>query len=134
MTIDELDTSQSPQYDILATNCKLILEYNGIKFVGVINYLGNLIMSGFKKGLTTMEKENIRRMIYEQLRLNLDIQKDYDRLFGPIDYVISKRNKITKISILVKKYMIVLITDNDINYESTIKKTSTVFKSVLGDF
>lgn len=133
MTRNELNTLQSPQFNILATNCKLILEYNDVKFVGVINYLGNLIMSGFKKGLTLMEKENIRLMIYKQSRSNFDMQEDFDELFGSVDYFVSKRGKIAQISIPIKKHMIVLITDTGINYESIIKKTSTIFKSSLGD-
>ena len=61
------------------------------------------------------------------------MRKDYDELFGPVDYVISKRGKITKISMPIKKHMIVLITAQGINYESIIKKTSNVFKNSLGD-
>jgi len=133
MTRNELNTSQSPQFNILATNCKLILEYNDVKFVGVINYHEKIIMSGFKKGLTLMEKENIRRMIYKQLRSNLYMQEDYDEVFGPVDYVVSKRGKITEIRIPVKKHIIVLITDKEKNYESIIKKATTIFKSSLGD-
>ena len=62
------------------------------------------------------------------------MRKDYDEFFGPVDYVVSKRGKITKISIPIKKYMIVLIINKNINYESVIKKTGNIFKSSLGDF
>jgi len=134
MTREELTILNSSQLDILEFNCNLILEYNGVKFVGVINYLGNLIAGGFKKGITPMGNENMRRMMYMQLKLDLNMREDYDELFGPVDYVVSKREKITKISIPVKKHMIVLITDKGINYKSVIKKTINVFKSSLGGF
>ena len=134
MTKKELTILQSSQLDNLETDCNLILEYNGVMFVGVINYLGNLIAGGFKKGITPIGDENMRRMMYMQLKLDLTMRKDYDELFGPVDYVISKRGKITKISIPIKKHMIVLITAKGINYESIIKKTGNVFKHSLGDF
>ena len=134
MARKELTILQSSQLNILENNCNLILEYNGVKFVGVVNYLGNLIAGGFKKGITPIGDENTRRMMYMQLKLDLTMRKDYDEFFGPVDYVVSKRGKISKISIPIKKHMIVLITNKGINYESLIKKTSNVFKSSLGDF
>ncbi|MEK0344350.1 MAG: DUF6659 family protein [Nitrosopumilus sp.] len=134
MTRKKLTILQSSQLNILENNCNLILKYNVVKFVGVINYLGNLIAGGFKKGITPMGNENIRRMMYMQLKLDLTMRKDYDEFFGPVDYVVSKRGKITKISIPIKKYMIVLIISKDMNYESVIKKTDNIFKSSLGDF
>ena len=133
MAKKELTILQSSQLNILENNCNLILEYDGVKFVGVINYMGNLIAGGFKEGITPIGDENMRRMMYMQLKLDLTMRKDYDEFFGPVDYVVSKRGKITKISIPVKKHMIVLITNKNINYESVIKKTSNIFKSSLGD-
>jgi len=125
---------QSSQLSTLEDNCDLILNNNGVKFAGVINYLGNLIAGGFKKGVIPIGNENTRKMMYMQLRLDLSMRQDYDELFGPIDYVVSKRGKITKISIPVNKHMIILIIKNGMNYESIIKKTTTVFKSSLGSF
>ena len=134
MTRKELSILQSSQLNILETSCNIILEYNGVKFVGVINYIGNLIAGGFKKGIDPIGNENIRRMMYMQLKLDLNMRKDYDELFGPVDYVLSKRGKITKISMPIEKYMIVLIIDKDMNHELIIKKTNTLFKSSLGNF
>ena len=132
MTRKELTILQSSQLADLETNCNLILAYYEVKFVGVINYLGNLIAGGFKKGTDPMGDKNTRQMMYMQLRLDLSMRKEYDELFGPVDYVISKRGKITKISIPVGKYMIVLIVNHNDNYESIIKKTITIFESSLG--
>ena len=134
MTSKKLTILQSSQLADLETNCNLILEYDGVMFIGVINYLGNLIAGGFKKGITPMGDENMRRMMFMQLTLDLSMRKEYDELFGPVDYVVSTRGKITKISIPMKKHMIVLITDKGINYESVIKKINNVFRNSLGDF
>ena len=66
MARKKLTILQSSQLVNLETNCNLILEYNGIWFVGVIDYLGNLIAGGFKKGITPMGDENTRKMMYMQ--------------------------------------------------------------------
>ena len=134
MTEKKISVLESFQVSRLETDCNLILSHSGVKFVGVINYLGNLIAGGFKKGTTPMGSENTRRMMYMQLRLDLSMRQEYDELFGPVDYVISKRGKITKISMPVNKHMIILIIKNGINYESVIKKANSIFKSSLGSF
>ena len=134
MTEKKISVLESFQVSRLETDCNLILSHSGVKFVGVINYLGNLIAGGFKKGTTPLGDENTRRMMYMQLRLDLSMRQEYDELFGPVDYVISKRGKITKISMPVNKHMIILIIKNGINYESVIKKTNSIFKSSLGSF
>ena len=134
MTEKKISVLESFQVSRLETDCNLILSHSGVKFVGVINYLGNLIAGGFKKGTTPLGSENTRRMMYMQLRLDLSMRQEYDELFGPVDYVISKRGKITKISMPVNKHMIILIIKNGINYESVIKKTNSIFKSSLGSF
>ncbi len=125
---------KSSTLEILESNCNSILKNDGVKFVGVINYLGNLIAGGFKKGIVPIGDENTRRMMYMQLRLDLSMRQEYDELFGPVDYVVSKRGKITKISMPANKHMIILIIKNGINYESVIKKTGSIFKSSLGGF
>jgi len=134
MTDTKKSILQSSQLSALEDDCDLILNNNGVKFVGVINYLGNLIAGGFKKGMIPMGNENTRKMMYMQLKLDLSMRQDYDELFGPVDYVISKRGKITKISMPINKHMIILIIKNGMNYESIIKKTNTAFKSSLGNF
>ena len=134
MTEKKISVLESLQVSHLETDCNLILRHSEVRFVGVINYLGNLIAGGFKKGITPMGNENTRRMMYMQLRLDLSMRQEYDELFGPVDYVVSKRGKITKISMPVNKHMIILIIKKGTNYEPIIKKTNSIFKSSLGSF
>lgn len=132
MAEKKISVLESSQVSRLETDCNMILSHRGVRFVGVINYLGNLIAGGFKKGITPMGSENTRRMMYMQLRLDLSMRQEYDELFGPVDYVVSKRGRITKISMPVNKHMIILIIKNGINYESIIKKTNSIFQFSLG--
>lgn len=133
MAEKKISVLESLQVSRLETDCDVILSHRGVRFVGVINYLGNLIAGGFKKGITPMGNENTRRMMYMQLRLDLSMRQEYDELFGPVDYVVSKRSRITKISMPVNKHMIILIIKNGINHESVIKKTNSIFQSSLGN-
>lgn len=112
--------------------CNLILENDNVKFIGVINSLGNLIAGGFKKD-TAVGTKDMQKMMYMQLKLDLDMRKDYDELYGPVSYVISKRSRAEKISIPIENYMVLLITE--LNFDlAKIDEIILVFKSILKNF
>ena len=114
-------------------NCNLILENDNVTFIGVVNSLGNLIAGGFKKNTTIIGTEDMRKMMYMQLKLDLDMRKDYDELYGPVSYVISKRSHAEKISIPIGNYMILLITE--LNFDpAKIDEVILVFKSILKNY
>ena len=122
---------QSFEINKLEQECNSILENNKIKFVGVINNLGNLIAGGSAKGAMPIGTEELQKMMYMQLKLDLNMRKDYDGLFGPVIYVVSKRSNAQKISLPIGTYMILLITEPNFDFESILKKTIPVLKSIL---
>ena len=112
--------------------CSLILENDDVKFVGVINNLGNLTAGGFSKKMKPVGSEQTWKMMYMQLKLDIEMRKDYDELFGPVSYVISKRRDVEKMSIPVGSYMILVITK--LNFEiAKIEEIIAAFKSILDD-
>jgi len=114
-------------------NCNLILENDNVTFIGVVNSLGNLIAGGFKKNTTIIGTEDMRKMMYMQLKLDLDMRKDYDELYGPVSYVISKRSYAEKISMPIGNYTILLITE--LNFDlAKIDEVILVFKSILKNY
>ena len=94
---------------VIEKKCDLFLENENIKFIGVVNQLGNLIAGGFKNDVTPIGTEETRKMMYMQLKLDLNMRKDYDELYGPVEYVVSKRRDAEKISIPIGNYMILII-------------------------
>ncbi|WP_420544619.1 DUF6659 family protein [Nitrosopumilus sp.] len=114
----------------LEKECSLILENDDVKFVGGINNLGNLIAGGFSKKMKSVGSEQTWKMMYMQLKLDIEMRKDYDELFGPVRYVISKRRDVEKISIPVGSHMILVITK--LNFEiAKIEEIIATFKSIL---
>ena len=110
--------------------CGLILENDDVKFVGVINNLGNLIAGGFNKKMKPVGSEQTWKMMYMQLKLDIEMRKDYDELFGPVSYVISKRRDVEKISIPVGSHMILVITK--LGFEvAKVGEIIATFKSIL---
>ncbi|MDH3779482.1 MAG: hypothetical protein OES15_01370, partial [Nitrosopumilus sp.] len=87
--VNKMSILSSRKLAKIEKKCNQILKNDNIKFVGVINSLGNLIAGGFKKDTTMIGTENLQKMMYMQLKLDLDMRKDYDELYGPVSYVLS---------------------------------------------
>jgi len=115
----------------LEKTCNLFLEYENITFIGVINKLGNLIAGGFRKDTIPIGTEEIRKMMYMQLKLDLVMRQDYDELYGPVEYVVSKRRDAEKISIPIGDYMILIIAELYFDSGSEIKDIISIFNTHL---
>ena len=115
----------------LENNCDKILKDKDVKFFGVVNNLGNLVAGRFQDGIKPIGTNNTRKMMYMQLKLDLNMRKDYDDLYGPVQYVISKRRDAEKISIPIRSYMVLVITKIGFK-ESKINKIISVFEPILG--
>jgi len=88
---------------------KYILSFPGIRFVGVINNMGNLVVGDYKKGITPIAEINQYKMCMEHA-LELFMKKDLDDSLGPLDYIVSKRKNITIITIPMNNNYLVLIS------------------------
>ena len=115
----------------LENNCDKILKDKDVKFFGVVNNLGNLVAGRFQDGIKPIGTNNTRKMMYMQLKLDLNMRKDYDDLYGPVQYVISKRRDAEKISIPIGNYMVLVITNIGFK-DSKINKIISVFEPILG--
>ncbi|MDH5463779.1 MAG: hypothetical protein OEW49_05665 [Nitrosopumilus sp.] len=88
---------------------KYILSFPGIRFVGVINIMGNLVVGDYKKGIVPIAEIDQYKMCMEHA-LELFMKKDLDEILGPLDYIVSKRKNITIITIPMNNNYLVLIS------------------------
>ena len=92
--------------------------------------MGNRIAGGFKEGIKSYLEDKENRMMYVQLTLEYLMRKDFDIGLGPIDYIASRRGKVTMISIPTKEYLILISAQRDINVEEVIKKVNSSFTTL----
>lgn len=98
-----------------------------IRFVGVLDKMGKRVAGGFKKNVKSyLTHPNDSRM-YIQLTLEYLMRKDFDKELGPIDYIASRRGKVTMISIPTEEYLVLISAQRDIDVEKVIKKVNSAF-------
>lgn len=111
----------------LNESCNKVLELPMIRFVGVLDKMGNRVAGGFKKNVKSyLTKPNDSRM-YIQLTLEYLMRKDFDKELGPIDYIASRRGKVTMISIPTEEYLVLISAQRDVDVEKIIKKVNSAF-------
>jgi hypothetical protein len=116
--------------DDLEKSCKVILDLPKIRFVGVLNKMGNKIAGGFKEGVSSYLPDKDSRMMYVELTLEYLMRKDFDEGLGPIDYIASRRGKVTMISIPTKDFLVLISAQRDVNVEEVIRKVNSAFTTI----
>ncbi|AFS82512.1 DUF6659 family protein [Candidatus Nitrosopumilus sediminis] len=98
---------------------KLILSFPGIRFIGVISNLGNLVVGDYKKGIVPIAKMDEYKICMEHA-LELFMKKDLDDSLGPLDYIVSKRKKLKIITIPTNANIVLISAESTMAIEPII--------------
>lgn len=98
---------------------KHILGFPQIRFVGVINNMGNLVAGDYRKGIVPIAEIEHYKICMEHA-LELFMKKDLDDVLGPLDYMVSKRKKIKIVTIPMNNYIVLISTESNIKIEPII--------------
>ncbi|MHA7733611.1 DUF6659 family protein [Nitrosopumilus sp. S6] len=98
---------------------KHILSFPEIRFVGVIDNMGNLVVGDYKKGVVPIAKIDQYKICMEHA-LELFMKNDLDDVLGPLDYIVSKRKNIKIITIPVNNYLVLISAESTVNVEPII--------------
>ena len=112
----------SLKYQKYQNVCEELLKESKIRFVGFIDYMGNLILGDFRKGVTPLKKELDRRKIFLEVALRVRTREDFDYNVGPVKYAASRRAKVVMMTFPVKDKILFVSTDPDVEIDTIAKK------------
>ncbi len=110
---------------------KKILQEEKVRLVRIINRLGRVIVERYQEGITSLLQDKEDRMISMQLALEIFLRDEFDEKLGPIDYVLSKRKKISLISIPIGKYLVLVSAEPNADVNAIVEKTNETFRNLL---
>lgn len=111
--------------------CNDLLNHPKIRFVGIISNMGRLIVGKFKEGVKSYLDDKEDGMAYMQFAMEVFLREEYNDKLGEIDYVLSKRKKISVISIPKKKHVILISAEPDADVQSIFQETHRLFDPIL---
>ena len=112
--------------------CNNLLKEPEIRFAGIINKEGNLIIGGFKKGLIPYENDETKLQAFYNFVSKASIRKEFDESLGPINYIAARRDKAVLVSFPFPFSQIALLISAEptINIENLAKKVVEIFTNV----
>lgn len=105
--------------------CDNIFELSSnIRFVGIINGMGDLVAGGMREGVQSMEDRENSSKLYLEFLLRSEMRKDQDAEFGKTVYSFSEREKIkfAVFPLLRNHLLMVSIEKRESNHDGLIEK------------
>ena len=107
--------------------CKDIFGINEkIRFVGIIDQMGNLIVGDMKNGLPSLERDDGSIRLYLGYAINNVLRRDFDNVFGKVLYTFSEREQIKLLTIPLDDNLLLVSMDKSIDHTELIKKILAV--------
>ena len=113
---------KSNEYYPFEEKCQSLLKEPEIRFAGLINHMGHLVVGGMKKGMSPLEDEADMRKLYMELILRVSTRKEFDYSLGPVEYSASRREKAVMLSFPIGNKVMLVSAETDVNIDETAKK------------
>ncbi len=115
-----------------AEKCSKLLEENEIRFSGIVDKEGNLVVGGFKEGLTPYEGDETKLQSFFDFVSKASIRKEFDESLGPINYLAARRDKAVLVSFPfpVSHILLLISAEPTVNIENLAKKVVDIFSGV----
>jgi hypothetical protein len=104
---------------------------SSIRFVGVINGMGDLVAGGMREGIQSMENNESSSKLYLEFVLRSEMRKHQDAEFGKTIYSFSERERI-KFAVfpLVQNHLLMVSMEKrELNHEGIIQDILTLKSS-----
>ena len=107
---------------------KNLLAEEKIRFVGFVDYMGNLILGGFRKDVIPLKEESERRKIFLEVALRVKTREDFDYNVGPVIYAASRRAKVVMMTFPIKDMILFVSTEPEVEIDKMAKKIIKICK------
>jgi hypothetical protein len=127
-----LSEQSDSNFQLYDEKCKILLKEPEIRFAGIVNISGNLVLGGFKEGLTPYENDETKLQAFYNFVSKASIRKEFDESLGPINYIAARRDKAVLISFPfpLSKILLLISAEPNVNIEDLAKKVVEIFTNV----
>jgi len=119
---DPKSTLDVNKYLQLENKCHSLLNNDEIRFVGIINRMGNIIAGGFSEEVDLLETDEKRRKLYMQTALEISMREDFNDTLGKINYITTNRDNILMITIPMNNHVMLISAKPTSKSEQIITK------------
>ncbi len=115
--------------EALENLCNKLCKEPKIRFCGVVNPLGRLVIGGFRDGIKPLDNEDQRQMLYIQSYLEMSMKGEFDNTLGNVNFITTYRDNVALISIpMPQNYLLLMSVERNAQIEQIVKKTISLFE------
>ncbi|MGY5152333.1 MAG: DUF6659 family protein [Candidatus Nitrosopumilus sp. bin_6a] len=111
-----MSDEQFPLEDMKNRISDILLEPE-IRFCGLIDNTGELIIGDMKAGVVPFENDARRKQMFQELAHRVANRTGFDANLGRVKYSSSRREKVVMMSIPIGKYIILVIAEPSVNID-----------------
>ncbi len=111
-----MSDEQFPIEDIKNKIATILLEPE-IRFCGLIDNMGQLIIGDMKAGVVPFENDVRRKQMFQELAHRVANRSGFDANLGRVKYSSSRREKVVMMSFPIGKYIILVIAEPSVNID-----------------
>ena len=102
--------------------CQSILELPEIRFAGFLDYMGNLIVGDFKKGVIPLKNETERKKMFVEAVLRIRTRQDFDSNLGPVEYAAARRKNVVTMTVPFEDKVLFIAAESNVDIDKTARK------------
>lgn len=127
-----MSNQSNSSFQLYDEKCKNLLKEPEIRFAGIVDIQGNLVLGGFKEGLTPYENDETKLQAFYNFVSKASIRKEFDESLGPINYIAARRDKAVLISFPfpLSQILLLISAEPNVNIENLAKKVVEIFTDV----
>jgi len=127
-----LSEQNESSFQLYDEKCKILLKEPEIRFAGIINKEGKLVLGGFKEGLIPYENDETKLQAFFNFVSKASIRKEFDESLGPLNYIAARRDKAVLVSFPfpISQILLLISAEPSINIETLAKKVVGIFTNV----
>ena len=103
--------------EAIKNKIKDILSEPEIRFCGLIDSSGQLIVGDFNSETIPLENDQRRKQIFQELAHRVANRKGFDANLGRVKYSSSRREKVVMMSFPIGRYIIMIIAEPNVNID-----------------
>ena len=120
--------------DLFKQKLEEILSEKDIRFAGFVNMQGDLVEGQYRKDIIPFENDEEQRQIFRELALRISTRKKFDYSMGAVKYSASRREKLVMMSFPLKKFILLLTAEPNVNIDRLAYKIIQVLGKSWGEF
>jgi len=120
---------QKPENSFFQQKCDRLLKEDEIRFAGLINGIGRLVVGNFKEGIMPLEDNAETQKMYMELAVRVSMRREFDYSLGPVKYCASRRGKAVMISVPIGNNILLVSAETHADIDKLGKKILKILNS-----